>query len=75
MKVGLWIHQGSPIPLKAHGRCSQSLFRTGFDFLRRTFSNLPLFSGRFHQALLYNFCPVLRMTPCDYIAHPTLPLP
>ncbi|WP_235720196.1 hypothetical protein [Limnospira maxima] len=30
MKVGLWIHQGSPIPWKAHGRRSQSLFRTGF---------------------------------------------
>ncbi|EDZ97188.1 transposase IS4 family protein [Limnospira maxima CS-328] len=56
MKVGLWIHQGSPIPLKAHGRRSQSLFRTGFDFLRRTFSNLPLFSGRFHQALQLLSC-------------------
>ncbi|CDM96453.1 transposase, putative [Limnospira maxima CS-328] len=56
MKVGLWIHQGSPIPLKTHGRRSQSLFRTGFDFLRRTFSNLPLFSGRFHQALQLLSC-------------------
>ncbi|MDC0838876.1 MAG: IS4 family transposase, partial [Limnospira maxima] len=44
------------IPLKAHGRRSQSLFRTGFDFLRRTFSNLPLFSGRFHQALQLLSC-------------------
>ncbi|CDM96749.1 protein of unknown function [Limnospira indica PCC 8005] len=42
--------------VKAHGRRSQSLFRTGFDFLRRTFSNLPLFSGRFHQALQLLSC-------------------
>lgn len=56
MKVGLWSHQRSPIPLKFHGRRSKSLFRTGFDFLRRTFSNLPLFRSEFLQALQLLSC-------------------
>jgi len=56
MKAGLWIHQRSPIRLKAHGRRSKSLFRTGLDFLRRAFSNPPLFRDSFHQALQLLSC-------------------
>ncbi len=39
MKAGFWTHECSPIRLRSHGRREKSLFRTGFDFLRRTFSN------------------------------------
>ncbi|MFP4220584.1 MAG: IS4 family transposase, partial [Phormidium sp.] len=42
--------------LKAHGRRSKSLFRTGLDFLRRAFSNPPLFRDSFHQALQLLSC-------------------
>ena len=38
MKAGLWRHAHHPIRLiKAHGRRARSLFRYGFDFLRRFF--------------------------------------
>lgn len=56
MKVGLWTHQQTAIPLRSHGRRAKSLFRTGLDFLRRTFSNLPLFRDRFEQALQLLSC-------------------
>lgn len=51
MLTGLWQHQQSPIPLKAHGRRAKSLFRSGCDFLRRTFCDLPLRRSEFNQAL------------------------
>ncbi len=40
MKAGLWRHAHQPIPIKTHGRRARSLFRYGFDILRRFFSNL-----------------------------------
>ncbi|NEO88578.1 MAG: IS4 family transposase, partial [Spirulina sp. SIO3F2] len=39
MKAGLWRHAHKPIQLKKHGRRARSLFRYGFDILRRFFSN------------------------------------
>lgn len=51
MLTGLWQHQQSPIPLKAHGRRAKSLFRSGCDFLRRTFCDLSLRQREFEQAL------------------------
>lgn len=51
MLTGLWQHQHNPIPLKAHGRRAKSLFRSGCDFLRRTFCDLSLRRAEFNQAL------------------------
>lgn len=51
MLTGLWQHQQHPIPLKAHGRRAKSLFRSGCDFLRRTFCDLSLRRSEFNQAL------------------------
>ncbi|MGD1849932.1 MAG: IS4 family transposase, partial [Cyanophyceae cyanobacterium] len=39
------------IPLKAHGRRAKSLFRSGCDFLRRTFCDLSLRHREFDQVL------------------------
>ena len=51
MLTGLWRHQQSPIPLKAHGRRAKGLFRSGCDFLRRTFCDLSLRQREFDQVL------------------------
>lgn len=51
MKAGLWLHHHKPIPLKVHGRRQKSLFRLGFDFLRRIVSNFSLRRRDFHSAL------------------------
>jgi hypothetical protein len=51
MLTGLWQQQQHPIPLKTHGRRAKSLFRSGCDFLRRTFCDLPLRRVEFNQAL------------------------
>jgi hypothetical protein len=40
MKAGLWRHGKKPIRVKKHGRRARSLFRYGFDLLRRYFCNL-----------------------------------
>jgi hypothetical protein len=51
MLSGLWQHQQRLISLKSHGRRAKSLFRSGCDFLRRTFSDFALRSSDFDQAL------------------------
>ncbi|MEM9156261.1 MAG: IS4 family transposase [Cyanobacteria bacterium P01_F01_bin.33] len=51
MLSGLWHHQRSPIPLKAHGRRAKSLFRCGCDFLRRTFCDFSLRRSEVNQAI------------------------
>jgi hypothetical protein len=51
MLAGLWQHQHHPIPLKVHGRRAKSLFRSGCDFLRRTFCDLHLRRAEFNQTL------------------------
>ena len=42
LKVGHWLHKQRPIRLKSHGRREKSVFRLGFDFIRRAISNLAL---------------------------------
>jgi hypothetical protein len=39
LKVGEFVHQFKPVPLKSHGRRQKSLFRTGLDYLRHTLTN------------------------------------
>lgn len=51
MLTGLWQHQQTPIPLKAHGRRAKSLFRYGCEFLCRVFSDFSLRQVEFDQAL------------------------
>jgi hypothetical protein len=53
LKTGLELHQLHPIPLKKHGRRARSLFRLGFDHLRRlvlnpSFPNFRLFLDSLH---------------------------
>ena len=40
VKVGQWLNEVKPLPVKAHGRLAKSIFRYGFDHLRHIFSNL-----------------------------------
>lgn len=42
LKVGHWLHQKQAIRLKSHGRRETSIFRLGFDFIRRAVTNLAL---------------------------------
>lgn len=51
MLTGLWQHGQRPIPLKKHRRRAKSLFRYGFDFWRRTFSDFSLRCTEFTQVL------------------------
>ena len=53
MKAGMWRHSQDPIRIiKAHGRRARSLFRYGFDLLRRFFIVPP-------QSLPESeFCPI-----------------
>lgn len=39
LKVGEFVHQLKPIPLKSHGRRRKSLFRAGLDHLRHLLTN------------------------------------
>jgi Transposase DDE domain len=38
-RIGEWLHTQRPLKLKKHGRKSKSIFRRGFDFLRRLVIN------------------------------------
>ncbi|MEO0377838.1 MAG: IS4 family transposase, partial [Cyanobacteria bacterium P01_A01_bin.17] len=40
VKVGQWLNDVKPLKLKAHGRLAKSIFRYGFDYIRRLCSNL-----------------------------------
>lgn len=38
--AGEWLHEQAPIPVKKHGRLAESVFRLGFDWLRRLLAPL-----------------------------------
>ncbi len=40
-KIGEWLHETKPIPLKSHQRPAKSIFRYGFDQIRRYLVNPP----------------------------------
>jgi hypothetical protein len=44
--IGEWLAQSSPIKIKKHGRLAKSIFRHGFDHLRRILCNLDQLSQR-----------------------------
>lgn len=51
--VGQWLTQQKPIKIKKHGRLAKSIFRTGFDHLRR---------------ILTNFQPLVFSTICKFLS-------
>ena len=53
--VGEWLAQQKPIKIKKHGRLAKSIFRYGFDKLRRVFTN-------FESAIFSMLCTFLSCT-------------
>jgi hypothetical protein len=57
--IGEWLARTNPIKIKKHGRLARSLFRQGFDYLRRILGNQDCLTQRFDFIKLCHFCPVL----------------
>jgi hypothetical protein len=57
-RTGQWLSQQKPITIKKHGRKAKSIFRCGFDYLRRLLLNLNLAQ---YEA---NFCQTLQFLSC-----------
>ena len=55
-RVGEWLAQQRPIPIKKHGRKAKSIFRCGFDYLRRILLNLDQLIDEFFHALKFLSC-------------------
>ncbi len=55
-RTGQWLSQEKPIKLKKHGRKAKSVFRYGFDYLRRIFFNLEQYESDFCQTLRFLSC-------------------
>lgn len=57
VRVGEWVSQHQPIPIKKHGRKAKSTFRVGFDQLRRVLLNLNIdLNNDFTDALRFLSC-------------------
>jgi len=55
-RTGEWLAQQKPIVIKKHGRKAKSIFRYGFDYLRRTLLNLEECESELLQALHFLSC-------------------
>ncbi len=55
-RVGEWLVEQRPIPLKNHGRKAKSLFRTGLDYLRHILLNLDSHNQQYSQVLKLLSC-------------------
>lgn len=55
-RTGQWLHEIKPLKLKKHGRKAKSIFRYGFDHLRRIVLNLEQEADRFVHALKFLSC-------------------
>jgi hypothetical protein len=55
-RTGQWLHEIKPLKLKKHGRKAKSIFRYGFDHLRRIVLNLELEADGFLNALKFLSC-------------------
>ena len=55
-RTGQWLSESKPIPIKKHGRKAKSVFRSGFDYLRRIFFDLGQFETDFIQSLQFLSC-------------------
>jgi hypothetical protein len=56
LKTGEWLTHQTPIVIKKHGRLAKSIFRTGFDHLRRVLLNLEQRANEFSQVLRFLSC-------------------
>jgi hypothetical protein len=52
-RIGEWLHEQKPIPVKKHGRPAKSLFRHGLDNLRNIVSNLAVKEPEFFWATTF----------------------
>lgn len=55
-RTGQWLHEIKPLKLKKHGRKAKSIFRYGFDHLRRIVLNLEQEADKFLNALTFLSC-------------------
>ncbi len=55
-RTGQWLAAQKPIAIKKHGRKAKSIFRYGFDYLRRTLLNLEQHIDEFFQVLNFLSC-------------------
>ncbi len=55
-RTGEWLSEQKPITIKKHGRKSKSVFRYGFDYLRRILFNLQQFEADFFHSLCFLSC-------------------
>jgi hypothetical protein len=55
-RTGEWLSNNKPILIKTHGRKAQSIFRYGFDYLRRIFFDLNEHQADFLQSLQFLSC-------------------
>ncbi len=55
-RTGQWLSTQRPITIKKHGRKAKSVFRYGFDYLRRILFNLEQYEVDFYQTLQFLSC-------------------
>lgn len=55
-RTGQWLCEQKPIKIKKHGRKQTSVFRCGFDYLRRIFFNLEQNESGFTHTLQFLSC-------------------
>ena len=55
-RIGEWLHEQKPIPVKKHGRLAKSLFRYGLDTLRNIVLNLAVKEPEFCWAPTFLSC-------------------
>ncbi|MGC8712448.1 MAG: IS4 family transposase, partial [Leptodesmis sp.] len=56
LKTGEWLASQTPIVIKQHGRLAKSVFRSGFDHLRRVLLNLEQRANEFSEVLRFLSC-------------------
>ena len=52
-RTGQWLSEQKPIQIKKHGRKAKSIFRYGFDYLRRILFNLEQYQTDFFETLRF----------------------
>jgi hypothetical protein len=55
-RTGEWLVKQNPIVIKKHGRKAKSIFRCGFDYLRRVILNLEEHETELLKALQFLSC-------------------
>jgi hypothetical protein len=55
-RTGQWLSEHKPLTIKKHGRKAKSIFRDGFDYLRRLLLNLEQYETDFCRSLRFLSC-------------------